>query len=218
MTRDLKVCFIADTHGSHREMEHPIPKCDLLVSAGDVTKYGSRSDLHDFCAWMANQAHQGVIVAGNHDACFSFHPEESREICEYHNITYLQDEAIVIEGVKFFGSPWTPQFGDWHFMYFPMSRDWSVIPDGTDVLITHGPPAGILDVSGIDGKGAGCLMLRNRVREVKPKYHVFGHIHAAYGMHYDGFSNISYYNVAISDEGYVPCRKPIILDFKGGVK
>ena len=95
------------------------------------------------------------------------------------NAHYLCDESLTLDGVKFYGSPWQPRFFDWAFNKdrgAPLKAIWDKIPLDTDVLITHGPPHGILDLT-FDKIKAGCEELLLAVQRIKPKVHVFGHIH-----------------------------------------
>jgi len=214
----MKVCFISDTHGYHTTMEHPIPECDLLVSAGDVSAYGHVSELWDFCSWMTDYADECIIVAGNHDRCFEVYPEECRTICESFSVHYLEDESVVIDDIVFYGSPWTPEFFDWHFMLPRNGKEiwqkWDMIPQGVDVLITHGPPNGILDLNG-QGVYCGCERLREEVVfHKRPRYHVFGHIHESYGYVDRRDIGMKFLNVSICDAVYRPVNKPVLEEIE----
>jgi len=122
-------------------------------------------------------------------------------------ITYLQDSGCEIEGVKFWGSPWQPWFFDWAFNLErgeQLRRKWALIPDDTDVLITHGPPAGILDLCP-DGRRVGCGDLRLRVEQIEPMAHIFGHIHHSAGQVEPLVGRRTrFINAAICDESYLP--------------
>ncbi len=120
-------------------------------------------------------------------------------------------------GIKFYGSPHQPAYGQgWAFNMERNSEEirskWSAIPDDTDVLITHGPPLGFQDLCS-NGDHGGCEdLLKEVVGRIKPKYHVFGHIHEAYGMASNGettFVNAS----TCTLEGYEPINFPIVIDF-----
>lgn len=215
----MKTVLISDTHGKHRQMLHRPPKCDLLIAAGDITGYGEKGELRDFLNWATEFASDAIIVAGNHDRCFEVAPQECREMCERRGFRYLQDESCVIEDMVFYGSPRTPKFYDWHFMYERDSDEaeeiWSWVPAGVDVLVTHGPRKGVLDMSPYTNAPEGCDTLKRHVeRRVRPRYHVFGHMHSNYGFIENRYSGIVSYNVAICDEGYNPCRKPVVLNLK----
>ncbi len=171
----------SDTHGKHDDVDVP-DRGEIFVHAGDITGRGRIPEVEQFDNWMSlrRQPHR-VVVAGNHDACFEQQPEHARH--HLRHATYLQDAGTTIEGLEIWGSPWTPQFFDWSFM-LPrgerLAAKWQMIPEETDILVTHGPPHGILDeAQGVTS--AGCEALRERVFEVDPEVHVFGHIHEARG-------------------------------------
>ena len=152
-----------------------------------------------------------IAIAGNHD--FSF--EDSRRgsaVATCTNFTYLEDQEHIIDGVKFYGTPWQPWFYNWAFNVMEESKRemiWSMIPDDTDVLIVHGPPYMHGDECR-DGSNVGCKMLAQRIREVKPKYVICGHIHESYGRYKLGQTEII--NASIMDFRYRPVNKPIILE------
>jgi hypothetical protein len=97
-----------------------------------------------------------VVCAGNHDRYFQNSPHDARFL--FTNATYLENTGVTIDNVTFWGSPYTPEFLNWAFMYTRGSgaKYWDQIPDGLDVLITHGPPFGILDQVAPDGEHLGC--------------------------------------------------------------
>lgn len=176
----MRIVCVSDTHGKHKNTH--VPDGDILVHAGDVTLDGSLEDAEEFNRWLGTLPHRHkVVICGNHDWCFENQPERARALIT--NAIYLEDSGCEIEGLKFYGSPWTPLFCDWAFMLSPgaeMAAKWALIPSDVDVLITHGPPDGILDRNRT-GACCGCRDLLYRVLEVKPRMHVFGHIHEAAG-------------------------------------
>lgn len=191
-----------------------MPKGDILVAAGDICPYGSMEDVKWFARWIAKQPYKyKILIAGNHDKPFEKQNDLARALTasEAPGIHYLQDSPIKIEGILFYGSPWTPTFMDWHFMAdrgVPIRAKWEKIPKGTDVLITHGPPATILD--NVNGTPQGCSDLFERVMQVKPTYHIFGHIHEGYGrIQREG---TTFVNASICSERYVPENAPVILE------
>lgn len=176
----ITIVCVSDTHGRHDRI--PVPDGDVLVHAGDLTVDGGVDDVARFDDWLASLPHrQKVVVCGNHDWCFQRRPAEAR--ARLRHAVYLEDQAAVIDGLRFYGSPWQPWFLDWAFN-LPrgpeLAAKWALIPGDTDVLVTHGPPAGVLDLTN-RGERTGCTDLRERVRLVCPKLHVFGHIHEAAG-------------------------------------
>lgn len=177
----IRIVAIADTHLFTDELV--VPPGDVLVHAGDLCRGGTLDELREALAWLAEQPHRHkVLVAGNHDWAFAREPALARALLG--DIRYLEDSEIMLEGVRFYGSPWQPAYNGWAFNLprgAALAQKWSRIPPGVDVLITHGPPEGIGDESGI-GDRAGCTELRARVREVQPRLHLFGHIHQDGGM------------------------------------
>jgi hypothetical protein len=125
---------------------------------------------------------------------------------------YLQDEAVEIEGLRIWGSPWQPEFLDWAFNLprgAALREKWDRIPSGTDVLITHGPPQGVLDRVD-EGRREGCADLLNAVARVRPRLHLFGHIHEGYGcLERDG---TTFVNASICDRAYRPVNPPVVVD------
>lgn len=204
---------VSDLHGSYPELEGG----DLLIVAGDLTARDTPGDWIKFTEWFLGQDYRKkVYIAGNHDG-FLEKNVPSNELSQIIKVEYLCDSGCEFEGFKIWGSPWTPEFCNWHFM-LPRGRKlkekWDKIPDNTDILVTHGPPLGILDATdNIINKAErlGCADLRDAVERVKPKLHVFGHIHGGHGqliLKHEG-SNTICVNAAIMDEGYRPRNKPI---------
>jgi Icc-related predicted phosphoesterase len=181
----MKCVLISDSHGYHRQGYGTLPECDLLIHAGDFTVRGERHEVEDFVTWLQEQpAKEIVVVPGNHDLQI----ETWLDLFHGTRIHFLLSQSVEIEGVKIHGSPWTPWFRDWAYN-FPKDDDgtaareeWSKIPDDTDILVTHGPPAGILDLNW-SGNPCGCPELLRRVQELKSlRLHVFGHVHEGFGI------------------------------------
>lgn len=189
----MRIVAVADTHTFIDDLV--VPPGDVLVHAGDLCRGGSLEELREQVAWLAALPHRHkVVVAGNHDWCFARQPAAARALLG--EIHYLQDAELVLDGVRFYGSPWQPAYNDWAFN-LPrgpaLAAVWQQIPTGLDVLITHGPPEGIGDASGMDER-AGCADLRARVRQARPRVHLFGHIHQDGGLwQVDGtvFANVT---------------------------
>lgn len=181
----LTLVLLSDTHNRHRDVT--VPPGDVFLYAGDLTNDGGFDDIEDFDAWLGTLPHRHkVMICGNHDLTFENIPTEAKR--RITNAVYLQDSAVEIEGLKIWGSPWQPWFFNWAFNRHrgePIAEKWRLIPDDTDILITHGPPAGILDWTFRD-RAVGCADLLARVRQVRPKLHLFGHIHEAAGVVDDG--------------------------------
>lgn len=176
----MRIVATSDTHGNHPDPK-TVPDGDVFVHCGDFTNYGRPGEIARFAAWLRELPHEHkLVIPGNHDLSFEDKTATDADLGD--GVTLLIDQQIVINGKTFYGSPWTPRFGDWAFMYDHRIADyvWKLIPDNTDVLITHGPSFGVLDKT-IYRENAGCVALNNRVFEVKPKLHLHGHIHEARG-------------------------------------
>ncbi len=208
----MRVVCISDTHLIHQMVKLKVPDGDLLIHAGDGTNDGTVGEVTAFLQWLAGLDHKHkVLIAGNHDWLFQKDPARAKAILPP-SITYLQDSGVEIEDLKIYGSPWQPAFMGWAFNLprgRPIRKKWKRIPDDTDILITHGPPAGILDQS-YGGENVGCADLRDTIQRVKPKLHVFGHIHKSYGS--TTVSGTQFVNASICNEDYMPSNKPIVVD------
>lgn len=209
--KPLKILAISDTHNKHNQLT--IPECDILIHAGDATGLGRESEVRNFAKWLNKQPTKHIIfVAGNHEVYFEKSLPMSRmwvtEECPKAHV--LIHESLEIEGIKIFGSPYTPYFLNWAFNVDrgpDIRRLWDQIPDDTQLLITHGPPYGILDVVFFPDfvtpkERVGCMDLLNRINELKDlKMHFFGHLHGSNGeMEVDGKK---FYNVASCDDLYI---------------
>ncbi|MEM6730766.1 MAG: metallophosphatase domain-containing protein [Myxococcota bacterium] len=207
----MRVVAISDTHNQHRRVT--VPDGDVLVHAGDITGRGSLDELERFCEWWHELPHgEKVIIAGNHDFCFE-RESESRVACDLlEGSHYLQDASVTLNGFTFYGSPWQPWFFDWAFNLRrgpALAEQWEKIPDETDVLVTHGPPYSILDETH-SGECVGCEDLMRRVEVVGPRFHLFGHIHEAYGVAKRGPTVFA--NVSVCTLAYEPLNAPFVFD------
>ena len=172
----MRLVAVADTHLFHDELV--VPDGDVFVHAGDMCQGGSLEELERAVRWIRALPHRTkVIIAGNHDFAFAEHEAAARALVA--DFVYLQDAGATIDGVSFWGSPWQPEFNDWAFNLprgQALAEKWALIPDGLDVLVTHGPPHGVGDRGPVAGR-LGCEDLLERVRVAKPRVHFFGHIH-----------------------------------------
>jgi predicted phosphodiesterase len=191
----MRIIALADTHGFHTDWP-TVPVGDLLIHAGDLCRGGRLDELQNAASWLHSLPHRHkIVVAGNHDGCFQRDPEASRALLGP-GIVYLEDSGTTVDGLRIWGSPWQPAFNDWAFNLprgAPLAEKWSLIPEGIDLLITHGPPAGIGDSSGSDER-AGCADLLAAVLRIRPALHVFGHIHQDGGFWSHegiGFANVT---------------------------
>ena len=218
----MRITFISDTHTKHRQLD--LPGGDLLIHAGDLMNSGySQYEIEDFCRWFEWQNYdRSIFIAGNHDRLFENVPDDVANIVNQYGVEYLQDSQYLFgdfpDGlVKIYGSPWQPEFYNWAFN-LPRRGDelfnvWNDIPEDVDILVTHGPPQGHLDISGppYNEPNLGCELLRVRVDEIKPKIHVFGHIHGSYG--YKFHEGTHFINASVLNERYKPVNKPITVDW-----
>jgi Icc-related predicted phosphoesterase len=205
----MRIVLISDTHGLHTELQ--VPDGDILIHAGDICMTGGIPEVSNFNIWLGTLPHRHkIIIAGNHD--FSFEKEARASRKELTNGRYLQDSFVMCEGLKIYGSPWQPWFYDWAFNLergAEIKKKWDLIPEDVDILVTHGPPFGILDTAS-DGQSVGCKDLLERVAMIKPKIHAFGHIHPAYGeVEKDG---IKFANCSVCNADYKAINSPIIID------
>jgi Icc-related predicted phosphoesterase len=204
----MKIVLISDTHNKHDEII--LPEGDMIIHAGDVSGSGTFTEILTFQQWFSRlDFKHKIFIAGNHDFAFE-KLNMSHALPE--GVTYLQDTSIEIEGLKIYGSPYTPKFYNWAFMKNrgpEIKQVWDLIPDRVDILVTHGPPHQILDENAF-GKPTGCLDLLNRVNEVKPSIHVFGHIHEAYGM--IEISGTRYFNASSLDDNYRVRNAPFVVE------
>jgi len=207
----MDIVCISDTHGHHNELK--LSKGDLLIHAGDMD-IDTEDKFYKFIDWFGKQPFDyKVLVAGNHD--FFLEKKSNywvRQECYAQEICYLSHNAVSINGLNIFGSPYTPRYGRWAFMKergLELDELWKQIPNDTDILVTHGPPLNILDeVHLVYGShNVGCWDLDKKVKEVKPKYHIFGHIHSCYGGSVE--NNINYINCSVVDENYDLVHPPI---------
>jgi predicted phosphohydrolase len=204
----VRIVCISDVHSKHDGLV--VPDGDVLIVAGDLTKRGTRDQIAAFDRWVGTLPHpHKIVIAGNHDFAFEQDPEARTWITR---ATYLQDERVVIGGLRIWGSPWQPRFFDWAFNLDrgePLRKVWARIPADTDVLVTHGPPRGILDRCA-DGRQVGCDDLLDAVRRVKPRLHVFGHIHEDWGQKV--IDGTRFVNASTCTLSYVPSNPPIVVD------
>lgn len=237
----MRIVCISDTHSLQDQMLYPIPKGDVLIHSGDISNKGGEIDVTNFVHWFQNIEgfDSKIFIAGNHDFCFEWvnqphhkgdfnwlHHLMSPENLSQSNVTYLEDNELIIESpefsrpIKFYGSPWQPNFYDWAFNLPRMGDEirskWLAIPDDTDVLITHGPPQEVRDFVSNWRQGdmnVGCEILRHEIdNRIKPLLHVFGHIHGAYGAAL--IKDTLFVNASTCTEQYHPTNKPIIVDLE----
>lgn len=176
---------------------------------------GRVEEIAKFDHWLGRLPHHvKILIAGNHDWLFEQEPALAESLIT--NAIYLRDSSVTVGGLKFYGSPWQPRFMHWAFNLSrgaEIKEKWDLIPADTDVLITHGPPLGILDQVPrdlTDGyEHTGCEELLPAVQRIKPKLHVFGHIHEGYGV--ERRDGITFVNACVCDAAYRPVNPAIVI-------
>jgi predicted phosphodiesterase len=207
----VRLVLLSDTHSKHGRIA--VPAGDVLIHAGDSTKRGTPEQLREVAEFIAAQPHaHKIVIAGNHDFGLQHDPALGRALF---GDAYLCDAEAVLGGVRVWGSPWQPWFYDWAFNLqrgAELREKWDLIPAGIDVLVTHGPPHGILDHTAM-GEDVGCEELASAVLRVRPRLHVFGHIHEAYGTMRVG--ETLYVNASTCTLAYQPDNAPIVVELPG---
>jgi len=217
----MKIVTISDVHNHQDGLKIP-EEGDIIICSGDISfsrkddVEACKYDVEEFLEWFGNLDYSmRILIAGNHDCGFEEDPKAFEKMCKNYGVTYLNDSGCSYQGVKIWGSPYTPAFCDWSFnrqiseskgmhrKTYPLIKPhWDKIPDNIDILITHGPPHMILDKCR-DGYRAGCPWLLKRVEEIRPSMHIFGHIHEARGVEIDRKgSPITFVNSASVDLNY----------------
>lgn len=197
----MQIICISDTHLHHPDMS--LYEGDMIIHCGDATNRGYLPELISFINWYSslNQFKYKILIPGNHDFIFENDWRLANNLCKDVGIICLNDSGIEIKGIKIWGSPITPWFNSWAFNRLrgeQIQKHWDLIPNDVNILITHGPPSDVGELSlvfekerklingkwaeGIKSEDVGCKDLRKKVDEIKPKYHLFGHIHEGYGV------------------------------------
>jgi predicted phosphodiesterase len=217
-----RLTFISDTHTKHEKLNGFLPGGDILICAGDISSRGYTNELDDFFKWydkIDNYDHK-IFIAGNHDFGFQDNPDKIKGLLTgYKTIDYLQDEYMGIQDgdeleLKIWGSPWQPEFHKWAFNLprgEKIMEKWNLIPNDVDILVTHGPAFGKLDYVPYSNLNVGCEDLLIKIQEIKPKIHVFGHIHEGAGHVFDGTTH--FFNAAVLNDRYEFRNKPMTIDW-----
>lgn len=218
----MRIAAIADLHGHLPET----PPCDVLVIAGDLVPFEMVRDPAAQAAWLdglfrawldARPSGHVVGIAGNHDFVFQDEPGIVPDL----PWTYLQDSGCTIDGVRFWGSPWTPWFFDWAFNAPQedgeafLEERFAPAPDDTDVLIVHGPPAGYGDRTAGAGGRVGSTAQLACIDRIAPAACLFGHIHEDRGRWRRGTTELA--NVSAVDADREPIADPaVVVDLPAG--
>lgn len=210
----MRLVALSDTHAQHKEID--VPDGDVLIFAGDFCTHGfSYGEIFTFRDWFLSQPHKHkLLISGNHDRLMELQPDLAEEFDgkgHYPNADchYLFNSGVTIEGVSFWGSPYTPWFNNWAFNLWGIKHlkaNWAKIPYQTNVLITHGPPYGILD-----GPALGDQQLMEAIYDKTPDIHIFGHIHSGYG--HGAVGTMRFYNVSVCDDRYLPVNEVTVIDY-----
>jgi Icc-related predicted phosphoesterase len=207
----MNIACISDTHMQHRGLD--VAPCDVIIHAGDFLRTGKEIEVRDFFEWFTClPSKYKILVAGNHDKSLQ------KKITKY-NISLnecafvLDNNGIILKNIHFWGIP----FRSSSFLNSLQGiedaneiSDYSKIPYSTQILITHVPPIGILDQILPSENRSGSRILLDRVREVKPMYHIFGHIHESYGVNKN--ENTIFINASLTDHEEKLIRKPIYFE------
>jgi len=216
----MNILCVSDIHGNENSLS--LVSCDVLVVAGDICTSGDAGQVSKFADWLSKEQskfNHVIIVAGNHDWAFYRNKVLCLDILRNavsDKLHYLEDSECVIDGIKFYGSPWQPEFCSWAFNKprgVELKRVWDCIPDDVNVLITHGPPFGIGDR--VFGNSVGCLELSNRVQKLPDLgLHVFGHVHAGNGTYIsEEHPGVHFCNASVCDENYTPKNSSYMFNF-----
>lgn len=215
----MDITFISDTHQKHDECTKHLGGGSIIVHSGDFMTTGRNLDeVILFLGWYNKLPYtHKVLIAGNHDRLAEVDSVAFSNLVSNYQIHYLQDSFVEIEGIKIYGAPWQPEFFNWAFQFprngYELKHKWTLIPDDTDILVTHGPPQGHLDITAPPRQivhDLGCELLRSRVDQIKPKIHVFGHIHGSYGVKQT--EHTTFVNASMLNESYECVNKPIRLN------
>lgn len=209
----MKIVIISDTHNKHRvlrDLEKGVPAADVLIHCGDATMRGLIEEVGSFGNWLRSLPYRHkLFVPGNHDFLFDKSARLGRELVAGKGVHVLIDQPYTIDGVKFYGTPWVPNLEGWAFYgdHITLVSRFHHILDDTNVLITHGPPSGLLD----NGRNHyGSAELAARVAELSYlKLHCFGHIHESYGR--EDSTHISV-NASTCDIDYNAVNAPVLVE------
>ena len=214
----MTIVSISDTHGRHAQLDMSQYPGDVLIHAGDWTRGRDLAleETKEFLHWFSAQPYKyKICIAGNHEQQVEAHPDFSAVVSKF-NCTYLNNDYIEIEGLKFYGSPYSNEFCNWAFMgdEVKLSKIWALIPEDVDILITHGPAYMCNDkVNNAFNRdpNVGSKSLTNR-KAMLPnlKIHISGHIHESYGIVKKG--NVINVCASILNEEYQITNQPITVE------
>jgi Icc-related predicted phosphoesterase len=199
----------------------------MAIYSGDFSNhkdvYKNEPEARDFLNWYASlPIKYKILIAGNHDALAFHWNTKFKELCKELNIIYLENESVIIDGIKIWGSPYAPQFGDWYFMKnrSKLDRVWQFIPDDTNIVVVHTPPKGVLDLSYNRNHSiamCGCSALKKRMLKIQPDLCLFGHIHNNVDIINAGTTKLSGYKTIFSNGSVVTDGKFGKLSSNGNI-
>ena len=199
----MRILHLSDTHNKHWLL-YDLPVADVIIHSGDATVTGNYKEVTDFFVWFSKLDYKyKIFVAGNHDTCL--HRGNFIQCSLPANFFFLCNSGVTIKGVKFWGLPNKYFTKDDEKGSFPQML--SEIPTDTDILITHRPPYGILDKT---YNSQGCIYLLQAVLKISPRYHLFGHIHEAYGI--DKLNETTFVNASLVNEKDELTNKPFVFE------
>ena len=209
------IVSLSDTHNHFDTFA--MPPGDLLIHAGDATEDGQEQEFAAFESWLSLQPHAyKIYVPGNHDRLFQHDRGMAQEMVK--SAVCLIDELVEIDGLKVYGSPWVPSFAGaapnaTGFMLDEagLQAKWAQIPEGLDILITHGPALNVRDCGWGGNYGSSSLSERLKAMKAPPKLHFFGHIHDSHGI--ELVDSTKHCNVAICDSKKQPVNQPTVIEY-----
>lgn len=240
----MRITHISDTHNKHNQLNGLLPGGDLLIHSGDISSLGRKSEVERFVKWFngIDNYTNKVFIAGNHDmtfdreillrdklayfegkteydtSCSEGKPDWLDNLLQTglnHNVFYLENNYVILDDVKIWGSPITPSFGyGWAFNVdrgYDINQIWNRIPNDTDIVITHGPIHSYCDRTDRGGLNVGCEQLYHRLNEVQPQLHFSGHIHEAYGYRQTNWGYA--FNGCNCDLSYLVNNKPMTFEY-----
>lgn len=196
----MKILHLSDTHGCHRRIRE-LPVADIIIHSGDFTMSGTKQEAIDFLEWFCRLDYpEKIFIGGNHDYCLYGADIGGLD----RNVHYLSNSCVELYGLRFYG---VPMFME-DCITERQLRNYAKIPTGTDILITHAPPFGILDFDG--GINYGSEELLSRIETVRPQLHLFGHIHIGHGI--KTIDGTTFSNGAIMNTNYSTLASPNLIN------
>ena len=205
----MRITCISDLHSKIPILK----KGDMLIIAGDIGIM-NESNLLFFIDWLCHLNYKYIVwTAGNHDRYMEELYKKGVKLKMPKNIHYLLNSSVEIEGIKIWGSPFTTYYNGWSFMEFlpELKKRWAKIPDDTDIIVTHGQPFGINDVVGCISQG--CPALRDRIKIIRPKIYIGGHLHENGAKIYQD-EHTTYINCSLMNEFYDLVNEPVVINYE----